>query len=54
MSNRLASIVHRQHGTRVRDAIFAACLGLGLFLHVGAVAAAADAAAPAAVAAPAR
>jgi hypothetical protein len=46
MSNRLATIAHRQRSTRVRDAMFAAFVALGLAIGVSSVATAAHAAAP--------
>jgi hypothetical protein len=45
-SNRLATIANRQKSTRVRDAIFAACVALAAFVAVTSVSTAAHAAAP--------
>jgi hypothetical protein len=47
MTTRLATIATRQRTTRVRDALFAAFVALGIVIGASSVATAADAASPA-------
>ena len=49
-SNRLATIATRQKGTRLRDAIFAACVAIAATVAITTVSTACDAATPSRVA----
>jgi hypothetical protein len=50
MTNRLATIATRQRSTRLRDAVFAACLAIAAVVSLSSVKTAVHAAQPAALA----